>query len=416
MAPSTKLEVPDRMQVGDHDFSDHDPHPTEDWSVTRILSESSNIGTIKLGQMLGKERLDEYLRRFGLGSRTALDFPNESPGILLDPNRLQRHLDGLDPDRSGDLRDGAADARGVQRDRQRRLYVPPKLVLETVDAAGARSPVDVGEPRRVVSERHGQPDARHDGQRGGRGHRHAWRDHRLHRGRQDGHRPQAPGDRRLHQRGGRLPLRGHLRRASCPPSGPSCRSSWSSTSRWATSSAARSPPRSSPTWRSTGCGSSASRRRWWSERPRPTPPPPRSRPSRPPSPGGSGPTPADDHHRAQPHRAVSRAARRPPRRRRRADLACSNRPAPAAVEVTSRRPRLPLRDAGRAVLLRARVPHRRSRSRRRWRSSAARPPWSWSARSAPACPRCGCRRSVRPWGRSPPRSGATRPATSLSSA
>jgi cell division protein FtsI/penicillin-binding protein 2 len=31
------------------------------------------------------------------------------------------------------------------------VYVPPKLVLETVDSAGERHPVDAGEPRRVVS-------------------------------------------------------------------------------------------------------------------------------------------------------------------------------------------------------------------------------------------------------------------------
>ena len=39
------LAVPDQLQVSDHLFTDHDPHPTEDYSVTRILSESSNIGT-----------------------------------------------------------------------------------------------------------------------------------------------------------------------------------------------------------------------------------------------------------------------------------------------------------------------------------------------------------------------------------
>ena len=39
-------------------------------------------GTVKLGQKLGGERLDHYVHRFGFGSRTGLDFPGESPGIV----------------------------------------------------------------------------------------------------------------------------------------------------------------------------------------------------------------------------------------------------------------------------------------------------------------------------------------------
>ena len=54
VSPSTQLVVPDRLQVGDHEFSDHDPHPTGAYTVTRILSESSNIGTIKIAQTAGQ--------------------------------------------------------------------------------------------------------------------------------------------------------------------------------------------------------------------------------------------------------------------------------------------------------------------------------------------------------------------------
>ena len=94
VAPGTEIVVPDSYQVGDHEFSDHDPHPTEAYSVTRILTESSNIGTIKIAQTLGKDRLDTYLRRFGLGSKTALDLPYESAGHPPGPQQVQLHVDG----------------------------------------------------------------------------------------------------------------------------------------------------------------------------------------------------------------------------------------------------------------------------------------------------------------------------------
>ena len=81
--PDTVISVPDHLRLYDKDFTDHDPHPTQPWSVTDILANSSNIGTIKLARMLGSERVDAYLRKFGFGKSTGLGFPNEEDGIML---------------------------------------------------------------------------------------------------------------------------------------------------------------------------------------------------------------------------------------------------------------------------------------------------------------------------------------------
>ena len=51
--PDTVLTVPYRLKLPGHTFTDHDPHPTRQWSVTDILATSSNIGTIELAQKLG---------------------------------------------------------------------------------------------------------------------------------------------------------------------------------------------------------------------------------------------------------------------------------------------------------------------------------------------------------------------------
>jgi cell division protein FtsI (penicillin-binding protein 3) len=55
------------------------------------------------------------------------------------------------------------------------LYVPPKLVLETVDASRRPATRGAAEPRRVVSEQTAAPDARDAGERGQRGNRHPGR-------------------------------------------------------------------------------------------------------------------------------------------------------------------------------------------------------------------------------------------------
>ena len=47
-----------------------------------VLAKSSNIGAIQVGLQVGSSRLYEYVRRFGLGSRTGIPLPAESPGIV----------------------------------------------------------------------------------------------------------------------------------------------------------------------------------------------------------------------------------------------------------------------------------------------------------------------------------------------
>jgi cell division protein FtsI/penicillin-binding protein 2 len=55
-------------------------------SVSQILSRSSNVGAITLAQRLTQHRLVQWIQRFGFGRRTGIDFPGESPGIVLPEN------------------------------------------------------------------------------------------------------------------------------------------------------------------------------------------------------------------------------------------------------------------------------------------------------------------------------------------
>jgi cell division protein FtsI (penicillin-binding protein 3) len=47
-----------------------------------VLAKSSNIGAIQVGLKVGSAKLYEYVRRFGLGARTGIPLPAESPGIV----------------------------------------------------------------------------------------------------------------------------------------------------------------------------------------------------------------------------------------------------------------------------------------------------------------------------------------------
>jgi cell division protein FtsI (penicillin-binding protein 3) len=67
----------------------HDHHPFGVLTVADALAQSSNVGAIKLGLLVGNESMYEYMRRLSFGSRTGIDLPGESPGILRPPNRWQ---------------------------------------------------------------------------------------------------------------------------------------------------------------------------------------------------------------------------------------------------------------------------------------------------------------------------------------
>lgn len=152
VAPGTGYTVPDHLPIADHVFTDHDPHPTETWAVRRILVESSNVGTILIGRTLGKERLDHYLRAFGFGRETGLNFPGESAGLLLDPEDWWATSMGTVPIGNGlavtamQMLDVYATVAGGG------VWREPRLVRATVDAGGGRHDRPLGETRRVVSQ------------------------------------------------------------------------------------------------------------------------------------------------------------------------------------------------------------------------------------------------------------------------
>ena len=61
----------------------HEAHSTYGpMSMADILARSSNVGAIQIGMKIGKEKLYEYIRRFGFGQKTGTGLPAESAGML----------------------------------------------------------------------------------------------------------------------------------------------------------------------------------------------------------------------------------------------------------------------------------------------------------------------------------------------
>ena len=87
VAPATRFTLPYSLHVADRVIHDAEERRTVNYSVAQILAHSSNIGAITLAQMLGRTRLSSWITRFGFGRTTGVDFPGESPGIVLQPDK-----------------------------------------------------------------------------------------------------------------------------------------------------------------------------------------------------------------------------------------------------------------------------------------------------------------------------------------
>lgn len=80
--PDSKLSLPPTIRVADRTIKESHGRAAVKWSLTKIITESSNVGTVKLGLKLGEQGLYDAFDSFGLTEKTGVDFPGEAKGWL----------------------------------------------------------------------------------------------------------------------------------------------------------------------------------------------------------------------------------------------------------------------------------------------------------------------------------------------
>ena len=68
--------------VGNSVIHDHDRKGHGTLNVSEIITFSSNIGAVKIGEKLGYKRYSEYLKKFGFGEKTGVDLYGEREGTI----------------------------------------------------------------------------------------------------------------------------------------------------------------------------------------------------------------------------------------------------------------------------------------------------------------------------------------------
>lgn len=84
VTPTTAFTVPDRIEPGDAGgpITDFHEHPTMGMTTTGILADSSNVGTVMVGETITDQDRYDLMKKFGLGELTNVELPGESAGII----------------------------------------------------------------------------------------------------------------------------------------------------------------------------------------------------------------------------------------------------------------------------------------------------------------------------------------------
>ncbi|HZP50311.1 penicillin-binding protein 2 [Actinocrinis sp.] len=152
--PTTRVVVPGAILREGTVFHDDTSHGTEQLTLTGVLAESSNIGTIETSDRFGPNRdqiLYRYLTQFGFGQPTGLHLPGESPGLLAPPSKWSGSQRYTIPFGQG-LSVNAVQATSVFATiADAGVRVTPNLVKGYVDANGHFTAAPAAQRTQVVS-------------------------------------------------------------------------------------------------------------------------------------------------------------------------------------------------------------------------------------------------------------------------
>ena len=87
VAPQTQFRIPYAIKVGDRIVHDDAPRPTKTFTAAQILQQSSNVGTVTIAELVHKQPLYDWIRRWGFGSPTHIGLPAEAHPAILPPDK-----------------------------------------------------------------------------------------------------------------------------------------------------------------------------------------------------------------------------------------------------------------------------------------------------------------------------------------
>lgn len=151
--PESRFVAPYQYTTANNQtFRDSHVHPDLKLTLAGILVESSNTGTIQVGQQMDDATRYEYMRAFGFGETTGVGLPGESAGILHPWEKWDGRTKYATMYGQGVASTALQTAQVYQTIANGGVKMQPSIVKSFVADDGTVTAPDRKEPQRVISE------------------------------------------------------------------------------------------------------------------------------------------------------------------------------------------------------------------------------------------------------------------------
>lgn len=151
ITPSSVFTIPNSVVVGGRTFHDAENHGLIHLTATQVLAQSSNIGTYEIGRRVGETGLLAQVERLGFGQTTAVDFPGETSGLLVDASHWYTSDEAALPIGQVDAVPAIQILDAYNAVANGGVFVEPKLVRGYVNPNGTVTPTPPSATHEVVS-------------------------------------------------------------------------------------------------------------------------------------------------------------------------------------------------------------------------------------------------------------------------
>lgn len=134
------------------EFHDSHSHPTQVLTAAQVLAESSNVGTVQIGDRLPSTVRRDYIERFGYGSTTGIELPGESAGLLPGLDKWDSRTRYTTMFGQGFAGTALQSAQVLATVANGGVRVAPRVIDSWVDADGKRTQAPRAKAERVISQ------------------------------------------------------------------------------------------------------------------------------------------------------------------------------------------------------------------------------------------------------------------------
>ena len=153
VTPETPIVVPSGMTIDKFHIGDYWEHGVLHLTAAGVIAKSSNLGTIVASQQLGDRAMYRSLHKFGFGTKSGVELPGESQGILKPGSEWSRANHATIAFGQGISVTALQMVRAVGAIANGGVMVDPTVVSGFVSPDGKRTDADATKTRRVVSKK-----------------------------------------------------------------------------------------------------------------------------------------------------------------------------------------------------------------------------------------------------------------------